>query len=55
VAQWCCRLYIKLGAEFAEHDCLPVAWDWFIKDFGGLDACILSIQKFGSEIRGMIA
>ena len=33
---------------------IPQAWDWFTKDFGGIDACILSIQKFGPEIRSLV-
>jgi hypothetical protein len=54
VAQWCCRLFTKLGAEFADNGCLPLAWDWFVKEFGGLDACILSLKKFGPDIRNMV-
>ena len=33
---------------------IPQSWDWFTKDFGGIDACILSIQKFGPEIRSLV-
>ena len=43
VAQWCCRVFSKLGQEFGNNDMIPQSWDWFTKDFGGIDACILSI------------
>ena len=40
--------------EFGGAKVLPLAWDWFVKEFGGLDACILSLRKFGAEIRNIV-
>lgn len=55
-AQWTCRLFARLGADFLERDMLPAAWDvrfmqWFASEGGGIDACITTCKRFGPDIK----
>ena len=45
IAQWGCRILSKVGYELADKEMLPLAYDWFVRDAGGLSTTILSLQR----------
>mmetsp|Transcript_33174 Transcript_33174/g.30102 ORF Transcript_33174/g.30102 Transcript_33174/m.30102 type:complete len:244 (+) Transcript_33174:304-1035(+) len=45
VCQWCCRFYSKLAYEFADHNMIHLAWEWFTSDSGGLTACVNGLKR----------
>ena len=51
VALSCAALFSGLGAVLQDLGLSDEAWDWFTKEFGGIDACVLALQKFKGTIR----
>jgi hypothetical protein len=43
-----------MGVEFVEADMIQVGWEWFVKKNGGIEACIAALQRFGSDLRGLL-
>lgn len=51
---WCCRLFSKLGLELLECDMLPPAWDWFVNEGGGIEACLQASNRFTYDVKPQI-
>jgi hypothetical protein len=45
VAQWGCRILSKIAHELANQDMLPLAYDWFVREAGGLATTILALSR----------
>ena len=45
VAQWACRLLSRIAHELANHDMLPLAYDWFVREAGGLSTAVLGLTR----------
>lgn len=45
IAQWGCRILSKIAHELANLDMLPLAYDWFVREAGGLATTILALSR----------
>ena len=45
ITSWGCRIISQLCYELANLELLAPAWEWFTKENGGLNACILCIRR----------
>jgi hypothetical protein len=45
VAQWGCRLLARIAHELADRQLLPLAYDWFVRDAGGLATTALALGR----------
>lgn len=45
VAQWACRLLSRIAHELANRDLLPLAYDWFVREAGGLSTTLLALTR----------
>lgn len=45
IAQWGSRILSKIGYELANRDMLPLAYDWFVREAGGLSTTILALSR----------
>lgn len=45
IAQWGCRILSKVANELAERQMLPLAYDWFVREAGGLSTTILALSR----------
>ena len=45
VAQWTCRILSRIAHELANRELLPLAYDWFIRDAGGLSTTMLALSR----------
>lgn len=45
VTSWGCRIISHLCYELANLELLAPAWEWFCKENGGLNACILCLKR----------
>ena len=45
IAQWGCRILSKIGYNLANQEMLPLAYDWFIREAGGLSTTILALSR----------
>jgi hypothetical protein len=44
-AEWSCKLFVTLGNELVNRNLLPLAWDWFIAENGGLHFTIMCMKR----------
>lgn len=54
-SNWCCRLFVKLGLELTENDMAGAAWDWFVREGGGVEYCLMACRRYGPDIKSQIA
>jgi hypothetical protein len=57
VAQWTCRLLSRIAHELANRDLLPLAYDWFVREAGGLSTTLLALSrhpKLNQHVTGFI-
>lgn len=45
IAQWGCRILTKIAHELAAKQLLPLAYDWFVQEAGGLSTTILALNR----------
>ena len=45
IAQWGCRILTKIAHELATKELLPLAYDWFVQEAGGLSTTILALSR----------
>lgn len=45
IAQWGCRILTKIAHELAVKEMLPLAYDWFVQEAGGLSTTILALSR----------
>lgn len=45
VAQWACRILSRIAHDLANRDLLPLAYDWFVKEAGGLETTHLALER----------
>jgi hypothetical protein len=45
VAQWGCRLLSRIAHELANQSLLPLAYDWFVREAGGLSTTMLALAR----------
>lgn len=45
VAQWGCRLLARIAHELADRQLLPLAYDWFVREAGGLATTALALGR----------
>ena len=45
IAQWGCRILSRIAHELANREMLPLAYDWFVREAGGLATTILALSR----------
>jgi len=45
VVEWSCRFFSKLAFEFTNRNLMPLAWDWFISEHGGMQGCLMGLKR----------
>lgn len=45
IAIWTSRLLVKLIEEMIEQNLEPAIWNWFCKDSGGLNTCLIGLKR----------
>lgn len=48
VALWASRILAKVAFEVSNTDILPQTYQWFVKEHGGLQACVYCLQRHKS-------
>lgn len=45
ISQWGCRILSKIAYLLADRKMLPLAYDWFVREAGGLSTTILALMR----------
>ena len=45
VAMWASRILTKVGYDLANHELLPLGYDWFVRENGGLATTMLALNR----------
>ena len=45
IAQWGCRILTQIAHSLATKEMLPLAYDWFVQESGGLSTTILALTR----------
>jgi len=45
VVEWCCKFFAKLALEFTNKQMMPLAWEWFVSEHGGMQGCLLGLKR----------
>ena len=55
VVDWACRFFAKLAYEFSNRNMMQLAWEWFVSEHGGLQACLMSLKRHPTQAESVIS